>query len=171
MPETKIVVFYSMARQAGTHTITGIYGNLCFYQMGDGFYVRMKSSLSGKRVKTDCAFAKTMQHAGMLAAASKIASALYKQLKETEKIKGLFRKLTGEVMGLLQHGLSREEILQQLEIVYLEQKKKQTIRKQQIITGAPLQQHFFLQFLEDNIFTERLAEAEMLFTAAQECPP
>jgi hypothetical protein len=56
-----------MAKQAGKLKVTGTVYNVCFYKLGKGFYARSKSSLTGKRVKTDPAFEKTMQNAGLLA--------------------------------------------------------------------------------------------------------
>ena len=60
-----------MAKQIGPHFITGTYHNLCFYEMQGRYFVRMKSSLSRKRVKTDPKFAVTMAYAGLLGKASK----------------------------------------------------------------------------------------------------
>lgn len=49
--------------------------------MDGKYYVRAKSSLTRKRGRKDPAFKKTMHNAAILANASKIASALYKELK------------------------------------------------------------------------------------------
>ena len=93
-----------MAKQAGTYHITGCKGNLCFYKMDGKYYVRMKSSLTGKRVKKSPAFKRTMQYAALLADASKIASALYKTLPTDSKGIEVFRMLSGKAMKLLQNG-------------------------------------------------------------------
>ena len=63
-----------------------------------------KSSLTSKRVRRDSAFARTMCYANLLASASKIASAVYRQLKPEQKVKGLYRQLTGKVMQRLKDG-------------------------------------------------------------------
>ena len=87
-----------MAKQIGKIKITGTIDELVFYKMNGAYYVRTKSSLNGKRIKKDPAFAKTMAYARLLAKASKIASKLYHMLAENEKGIKVYRKLTGEVM-------------------------------------------------------------------------
>jgi hypothetical protein len=99
-----------MAKQAGPIKITGCYDNICFYKTGGMYYARMKSSLTGKRVKKDPAFRRTMAYAGLLGQASKIASTLYRNLPGEKKEKGFFKKLTGQVMRLLKEGKKEEEI-------------------------------------------------------------
>lgn len=100
-----------MATQAGTFHITGCIDNLCFYKMDGKYYVRMKSSLTGKRVKKDPRFKRTMQYAGLLANASKIASALYKALPKESKGIAVYRMITGKAMKLLQEGKNADEIV------------------------------------------------------------
>ncbi len=99
-----------MAKQEGPYFVTGCAGNICFYKMDGQYYMRLKSTLSGKRVKKDPRFKKTMQNAGLLADASKIASKLYRELPKEERAKGLYRKLTGMGMRLLKEGKSKEEV-------------------------------------------------------------
>ncbi len=87
-----------MAKQTGLIRITGTIDNLCFYKMDGKYYVRTKSSLSGKRVKKDPAFKKTMTYARLLAKASQIASKMYKILPKEEKGIKVYRELTGAIM-------------------------------------------------------------------------
>ena len=100
-----------MAKQAGPFKITGCYDHICFYKMDGIYYARMKSSLTGKRVKKDPAFRRTMEYAGLLGQASKIASAVYRDSAMKKKEKGSYRKLTGQAMQLLKAGKTKEEIL------------------------------------------------------------
>lgn len=104
-----------MARQAGNIVVTGTIDHLCFYQMDGRFYVRVKSPLSGKRVKTDPAFAGTMRYASLLATAVKITSGLYRSLSPEKKVKGLYRILTGKAMQLLKDGYNPEQVVHLLE--------------------------------------------------------
>lgn len=83
------------------------------------YYVRLKSSLTGRRVKQDPAFAVTMQYAHMLGTASGIAAAVYKQLGKEQKVKGLYRKMTGEAMRMLKTGETTEQVAKQLAACYL----------------------------------------------------
>lgn len=85
--------------------------NLCFYKMEGKYYVRMRSSLTSKRVKTDPAFAVTMRYADLLGRAAKIASNVYRLLPKALKAKGLYRKLTGEAMQWLKKGHDPEQVL------------------------------------------------------------
>lgn len=87
-----------MAKQIGKIKITGTIDELVFYKMSGEYYVRMKSSLNGKRVKKDPAFRKTMKYAKLLGQASQLASKLYKALPVKERGIKVFRKITGEVM-------------------------------------------------------------------------
>jgi len=73
------------------------------------YYVRSKSSLSGKRVKKDPAFRITMVNAGLLGQASKIGSFIYKSLPENFRQFWMYRAFTGEAMGMLKEGKSGEE--------------------------------------------------------------
>ena len=101
-----------MAKQVGPFKLRGCYDNLCFYKMDGEYYVRTKSSLSGKRVKKDAAFKKTMQNAHWLGQAAAIASKVYRALPKEKKEAGLYKKLTGQVMRMLKDGKSEKEILE-----------------------------------------------------------
>ncbi len=58
----------------------GTIGGITFYTMYGQQYVRSKSSLTRKRVKTDKAFRKTMENAGRLGKGAKIAAVIYQAL-------------------------------------------------------------------------------------------
>lgn len=100
-----------MAKQSSTYHITGTIDNLCFYKMEGKYYVRRKSSLTGKRVKKDAAFEQTMYYANLLGKASTIASCFYKTIPTVDRVKGLYRRLTGMVIQLLKAGKDEEAIL------------------------------------------------------------
>lgn len=121
----------------------------------------MKSSLSGKRVKKDPAFAATMYYANMLGIASKIASAVYRQLHKKQRIKGLYRQLTGEAMQLLKAGKTKDNIEKKLRSKYLrsitKRKKKKIIKPRHAFPEAILQKIFaesIPTFEESNIIPE-----------------
>ena len=88
--------------------------NLQFYYMEGKYYVRKKSSLTGKRVKKDKKFRLTMIYAGILAQASKIASSVYRQIPKEERKHPYFRTLTGMAQKMLRKGVSAEEVYEQL---------------------------------------------------------
>lgn len=103
-----------MAKQCGPLPFSGTIGNVCFYKMGDQYYARLKSSLSGKRVKKDPAFRRTMEHANILAEASRIASGIYRLIPKEEKQHALYRELTGAAIRMLKEGVQPESIISQL---------------------------------------------------------
>jgi hypothetical protein len=101
-----------MAKQTGPNPFIGRRGDLLGYRMAGQYYVRVISSLTTERVLTDPAFKLTMQYAGLLGKASKIASTIYRLLPEREH--GFYRELTGMAMRLLKQGRTGEEAFEQL---------------------------------------------------------
>jgi hypothetical protein len=93
-----------MAKQVGNILLTGTLDGLTFYKMEGQYYVRLKSSLTGKRVKKDPAFKQTMAYAERLAIGSRTASELYRQLPKEEQEVSLYRKMTSTAMQLLKTG-------------------------------------------------------------------
>src|SRR5690348_12755680 len=88
----------------GASPFIGTQDNLTIYIMNGEYIVRTKSSLTGKRVKRDPAFAKTMMYAGWLKQGSRIASRIYKQLPQDARVYKRYRELTGKAMSLLKEG-------------------------------------------------------------------
>ena len=103
-----------MARQAGTILIEGTLDDLTFYKMDGVYYVRMKSSLTRKKVLNSPRFALTRMHASQLGEASRIASVIYKQVPKEEKNIKLFRSIVGKAKVLLAEGKENEVVLQLL---------------------------------------------------------
>ena len=126
MPINRIYIIpylCNMAKQIGPIKIRGTIGNICFYKTKDGYYARLKSSLTGKRVKKDPRFRRTMEFAGMLALASKLASRCYRGLPEEEREHSMYRVLTGMAMQMLKVGMEEEEIAIHLDGVYRKEEK------------------------------------------------
>ena len=91
-----------MAKQiAGLCRLEGTFDQLTFYKMEGQYYVRKKSSLTSKRVKTSDEFRWTMIYARLLARASKIGSAIYKALPPRWRQHWMYRAFTGEALKLL----------------------------------------------------------------------
>lgn len=108
-----------MAKQTGILLITGTIGNLTFYEMNGQHYARLKSSLRGKRVKTDPAFALTMLYADRLALCSRIASQLYRSLPKEKRQVVLYREMTGTAMKLLKAGIPEDVLATTLAAIYM----------------------------------------------------
>jgi len=100
-----------MARFDCIPAFTGTIGPVCIYQMHGRYFMRTRSSLTGKRVKKDPAFRKTMMYASLLGKASRIASAVYAKLPAEKKQHALYRKLTGEAMTWLKYEWKQEDII------------------------------------------------------------
>src|ERR1700757_3395919 len=101
-----------MVKQRYIHPLSfrGTIGNLCFYFYRGENLVRTKSSLTGKRVKTDKKFKETMKNAGLLGKASKIGSEVYAALPASWRQHWMHRSFTGEAFTLLRQGKSELEI-------------------------------------------------------------
>ncbi len=112
-----------MAKQKGPIYFTGSRGGLCFYELDGAYYVRRKSTLSGKRVKRDPKFALTMVYAGIMGRASKIAAAVYHMIPLEERVHTFYRILTGAAMTLLKQGVEADLVRAMLEQEFLARKK------------------------------------------------
>jgi hypothetical protein len=108
-----------MARQSGDIKISGTIDGLCFYRMEGAFYVRRKSSLTGKRFRKDPVFAPSRRSASLLQIASPLASALYRQLPAAQKGRPVFQALTGAVKKMLAEGQTETAILSWFARTYL----------------------------------------------------
>ncbi|MDF2187617.1 hypothetical protein [Paraflavitalea sp. CAU 1676] len=103
-----------MARLTSRPPFIGTVGPVTIYQMYDEYYLRTRSSLDAKRVKTDPAFRKTMQYANLMATASPIGSIVYAQVPLHRKKHKLYRKITGEAMTWLKYQWQQEEVIEYL---------------------------------------------------------
>jgi hypothetical protein len=103
-----------MAKQVGHILIQGTIDGLTYYKMDGVYYVRKKSSLSRMKVLKSPRFERTRMHASQLAEASKIASAIYKEISKEKKSIDLFRSIVGKAKVLLASGKSKEKVLEEL---------------------------------------------------------
>lgn len=108
-----------MAKQLGPVYYTGTIGMVCFYKMQGQYYARLKSSLTGRRVKKDPAFRRTMENANILGEASRIASAVYRSVAPEEKCQGLYRMMTGIAIRMLKQRMNPMKVLAALEVQFL----------------------------------------------------
>ena len=100
-----------MARQAGSVFIEGTIEDLTFYIVDGIGYVRRKSSLTGKRVKKDPKFARTMQSAERLKLGSQLASKVYRSLPKEEQVYKLFKQLKSIAILALKEGKEEAGVL------------------------------------------------------------
>ena len=108
-----------MARLTSIPTFIGTFGPITIYYMFGKYYMRSRSSLTGKRVKTDPAFYNTMKYADLMATASPIASKVYALVPLQHRKKNLCRKITGEAMTWLKYGWEATDIIEYLTKKYV----------------------------------------------------
>ena len=122
-----------MAKLAGHINITGTKGNLTFYEMDGKYYVRMKSSLTGKQFRTKKCFAGSRQSAARFAKGNQIASSIYRGLPERMRVYDLFCALKSAAIGLLKEGMTEAAAKAALEkfVQQIVKRKKRLQKKPQ----------------------------------------
>ncbi|MFT3826673.1 MAG: hypothetical protein QM731_22315 [Chitinophagaceae bacterium] len=104
-----------MAKQLGRFKWERTIHCFTFYRVGNKWYLRQKSSLSRRRVKTSKRFVKTMENARRLGRGATLAAAVYKKLPESWKMFELYQQLTGLASQLLKEGKCVNDIRHALE--------------------------------------------------------
>ena len=100
-----------MAKQIGDIKIVGTVADLTFYRMEGIYYARKKSSLTGKRVKSDRRFARTMESARRLGRGSQLASKVYRSLPRSAQEYALYKELKSMAVRALKEGCSADTVL------------------------------------------------------------
>ncbi|MFT3826325.1 MAG: hypothetical protein QM731_20545 [Chitinophagaceae bacterium] len=104
-----------MAKQLGRFKWERTIHCFTFYRVGNKWYLRQKSSLSRRRVKTSKRFVKTMENARRLGRGATLAAAVYKKLPASWKMFELYQQLTGLASQLLKEGKCVNDIRHALE--------------------------------------------------------
>lgn len=95
---------------AATEVEGTLFDLITCYRMYGQFFMRSKSSLTGKRVKKDKRFLRTMHNAGVMGLASKYVTPVYNNLSEDWRCQDLQRKLVGIGVKLLHQGETKEAV-------------------------------------------------------------
>lgn len=95
-----------MAKQAGTIFIEGTLDDLTFYKMDGLYYVRMKSSLTGKKFWKHKAFERSRESCKRFAEGNTLASRLYRLIEKEKRQYKLFCFLKKRAILLLKEGKS-----------------------------------------------------------------
>ena len=115
---------------------TGTKYGVTVYQLPDGkYYVRMKSSITGERIKKEPAFKGFRKSSGRMSEASPIASFVYQQLPV--KNYPLYREMTGKAVLWLKEGIPAMVIQDRLTREYLQPVKPYTSIKKLPPTPMP----------------------------------
>lgn len=100
-----------MAKQIGDIIITGTIDDIIFYEMEGKGYPRKKTSLTGKRVKKDPRFKRSMQSANRFGKGNQLASKLYRSLPREEQVYALFKELKRIAILAIKDGKGEEEVM------------------------------------------------------------
>lgn len=109
-----------MARWCGQKPppFTGTKDGVTVYRLKDEqYYVRLQSSITGKRIKKDPAFKGFRNSSVRLSAASRIGSIIYRQLPVKKHT--IYREITGKAILLLKAGEKEDVIMARLTMEYL----------------------------------------------------
>ena len=90
--------------------LSGTLGDLTFYGSNGKYYVKNKSSINAKRIKTDPSFRAFRERSTQFAEATKIASSIYRTFPKGKKKHGVFPKLCAKVYKHLLTGKTESEI-------------------------------------------------------------
>jgi hypothetical protein len=110
-----------MARWCGQKPppFTGTKDGITVYRLKDDelYYVRLQSSITGKRIKKDPVFKGFRNSSVRLSTASRIGSKIYRQLPVKEHT--IYREITGKAILLLKAGEKEDVIMARLTMEYL----------------------------------------------------
>ncbi|MFT3825382.1 MAG: hypothetical protein QM731_15800 [Chitinophagaceae bacterium] len=94
----------------GVHKFERSMCGLTFYRLHNKWYIRRRSSLTGRRFKTSKRFEKSRQSAAKMGIASKLAASVYRELPPAWKLYDLYKKLTALATRLLHEGANETAI-------------------------------------------------------------
>jgi hypothetical protein len=100
-----------MAKQAGDYFIEGTFDDLTFYKMCGRYYVRMKTSLTGKRFWKDKAFEGSRKSCSRFGEGNTLASTVFQLVREENRTNRLFPFLRTRSIALLKEGKAAEEVV------------------------------------------------------------
>ena len=133
-----------MVKLIGDIIITGTIDDITFYQMEGKGYARRKSSLTGKKVKRDPLFTRTMESAHRLGRGSQLASKVYRSLPREEQVYALFKELKSIAIRAIKEGKNDAEVMPLLKkrIGKANRINKPEPEIQQSITKAQIQPNY-----------------------------
>lgn len=102
-------LFCSMAKQSGEYRFIGSVDGLCFYKVQDDYFVRLKSSLSGKRFWKDAAFEGSRRSCKRFGEGNRLASKVYQMIEDDKRVYRLYCFLKRRAILLLKEGVSVDE--------------------------------------------------------------
>ena len=151
-----------MATQKGLIVFEGTISNITGYQMNGKHYLKMKSSISRKRVLRDLRFKNTRRYAAWFGQASSIAKKVYHEVPlENRSQHGLWYPLRKRAESLVRKELQRSEIIRLLKEEFIEPLKKH-MQKPVVPVATIIKQP---EFSFEEISGSSLFETEIIRTA------
>jgi hypothetical protein len=133
LPLTLIVFILAvMAKQAGDIKITGTVDDVSFYKMQGAYYVRRKSSLTGKKFWKDKAFEGSRESCSRFARGNVLASEVYRNLDKEKRSYSLFLCLKKKAIELLKNKIDEERMISLLQQYVKELAGENTTQKRKI---------------------------------------
>lgn len=121
----------------GKIVFTGTHGNICFYFTKAGKCIgRMKSSITGARIRRDPAFEGFRESSNRMKDASPIAAQLYRMIPKAKREYRLYRVLTGEALRMLKAGMHKTIIVETLKQKYIDRPAGKRSLKRQRANGV-----------------------------------
>lgn len=99
-----------MAKQAGKYRFRGSIDCLCFYKMNGEYYVRLRSSLTGKHFWKRKAFEGSRKSCKRFGEGNKLASKVYRMIEKESREYPLFCFLKKRAILLLKEGMRIEKV-------------------------------------------------------------
>lgn len=93
-----------MAKQKGILPIEGTIGNITFYKSGDGYLIREKGGVSGKRIASDPSFQRTRENGqefGRAGGGGKLLRTSFRSLLQQSADRRMVSRLTREFMKVI----------------------------------------------------------------------
>src|SRR5258705_6549978 len=114
-----------MATQKGPIMFQGTIGNMTGYEMNGKHYLKMKSSVSRRRLLQNDRFSNTRRNANWFALAQKIAAEVYRELPISEKDQHkTWYPMRNRAQELVKKGKDKEEIISFLKKEFTPPEKK-----------------------------------------------
>jgi hypothetical protein len=133
-----------MAKQAGDYFIEGTVDDLTYYKMEGKYYVKMKSSLTGKKFWKNKTFERSRESCKRFSEGNRLASQLYRMIKKEKRQYKLFCFLKKRSIMLLKEGESLievEEILMDYLMEFGAIEKKKEVSKETKMEIVRLDSH------------------------------
>jgi hypothetical protein len=100
--------------------LTGKMGETIGYKVNGEHLCRENGALTGKQIRNNPRFWRTMEFAAMFGQASKAVVLIYRALPKEQRKHGVYGKLTGKAMSLLKDGKTVEVVKELLTKLYVD---------------------------------------------------